>query len=76
MTSSTIVLEDRAYRHVVASSVVTLVSALLAAVPMREVGPAARRPRRLLDLRGLGKEMWQGVDPVAYVRDLRDEWDR
>lgn len=26
-------------------------------------------------LRGLGSEAWQGVDPVAYVRQLRSEWD-
>jgi AbrB family looped-hinge helix DNA binding protein len=26
-------------------------------------------------LRGLGKEAWQGIDPVAYVRQLRSEWD-
>jgi AbrB family looped-hinge helix DNA binding protein len=26
-------------------------------------------------LRGLGSEVWQGVDPVDYVRQLRQEWD-
>jgi hypothetical protein len=26
-------------------------------------------------LRGLGSELWQGVDPVEYVRQLRQEWD-
>ncbi len=25
-------------------------------------------------LRGLGKDVWAGIDPVAYVRSLRDEW--
>jgi len=25
-------------------------------------------------LRGLGSEVWQGKDPVAHVRALRDEW--
>lgn len=25
-------------------------------------------------LRGLGKEVWDGIDPVTYVRALRDEW--
>jgi AbrB family looped-hinge helix DNA binding protein len=35
------------------------------------------RPRRSAGsrLRGLGKEAWQGVDPVEYVRTLRREWD-
>lgn len=26
-------------------------------------------------LRGLGREIWAGIDPVEYVRELRDEWD-
>jgi AbrB family looped-hinge helix DNA binding protein len=26
-------------------------------------------------LRGLGSEAWQGLDPVEYVRQLREEWD-
>ncbi|MDL2335248.1 MAG: AbrB/MazE/SpoVT family DNA-binding domain-containing protein [Chloroflexota bacterium] len=36
-----------------------------------------RRPAKPSDrLRGLGKEVWKGVDPVDYVRGLRDESDR
>lgn len=31
--------------------------------------------RRLSELRGLGKEIWQGIDPQAYINQLRDEWD-
>ena len=35
------------------------------------------RPVRASErLRGLGKETWAGVDPVEYVRALRDEMDR
>jgi AbrB family looped-hinge helix DNA binding protein len=26
-------------------------------------------------LRGLGREAWSGIDPVEYVRRLREEWD-
>jgi AbrB family looped-hinge helix DNA binding protein len=34
------------------------------------------RPTRASErLRGLGAEVWQGVDPVEYVRRLRREWD-
>jgi AbrB family looped-hinge helix DNA binding protein len=34
------------------------------------------RPRRASErLRGLGSDMWHGVDPVEYVRALRREWD-
>ena len=35
-----------------------------------------KRPARASDrLRGLGSDVWQGVDPVEYVRELRREWD-
>ena len=28
----------------------------------------------ILELHGLGKEIWQGVDGSEYVSKLRDEW--
>jgi AbrB family looped-hinge helix DNA binding protein len=35
-----------------------------------------KRPARASDrLRGLGADVWQGIDPVEYVRELRREWD-
>ena len=35
-----------------------------------------KRPALASDrLRGLGAGVWQGVDPVEYVRELRREWD-
>lgn len=30
----------------------------------------------LSSLRGLGKEIWKGVDAKTYVNRLRDEWGR
>lgn len=41
--------------------------------------PEARTPSRvpsLLELDGLGAEIWLGVEAGDYVRKLRDEWDR
>jgi hypothetical protein len=32
------------------------------------------RERSLLELEGLGADLWQGVDAQEYVRKLRDEW--
>ena len=29
----------------------------------------------LLELDGLGKEIWEGIDPQTYINELRDEWD-
>jgi hypothetical protein len=31
---------------------------------------------RLVELRGLGKEIWQGIDAQDYIDQMRDEWDR
>jgi hypothetical protein len=34
------------------------------------------RSRSLLELEGLGEEIWQGIDPQVYVTDLRKKWDQ
>lgn len=34
------------------------------------------RERSLLELEGLGAEIWQGIDAQQYVGELRDEWER
>jgi hypothetical protein len=34
-----------------------------------------RKTRSLLELRGLGKDIWEGIDAQAYIDELRDEWD-
>jgi hypothetical protein len=31
--------------------------------------------RRLSELRGLGKEIWEDIDAQEYVNQLRSEWD-
>ncbi|MGQ9625393.1 MAG: hypothetical protein ACUVV0_00615 [Anaerolineae bacterium] len=34
------------------------------------------RPRRnIMELQGLGKEIWQGIDAQEYVRQERASWD-
>lgn len=37
----------------------------------RENGDA---PRSILELEGLGAELWQGIDPDEYVAKERDSW--
>ena len=32
-------------------------------------------PLSILDLRGLGKELWRGLDPDAFVEQERRSWD-
>jgi hypothetical protein len=31
--------------------------------------------RSILELRGLGKEIWEGIDAQEYVNRERDSWD-
>jgi hypothetical protein len=37
---------------------------------------AGEPPKRsIMELHGLGAEIWEGIDTQEYVRQLRDEWD-
>ena len=35
----------------------------------------ASKPLSILELRGLGKEHWQGIDAADHVRRERDSWE-
>ena len=37
---------------------------------------AQKRARSIIELHGLGAEIWQGIDAQQYVDEQRDEWDR
>jgi plasmid stability protein len=32
-------------------------------------------PLSILSLRGLGKDLWSGIDPAAHIHEERDSWD-
>jgi hypothetical protein len=49
-----------------------LVKLLIDSLDVPDVAP--RQQRRLSELRGLGKEIWQGIDAQEYVNRLRNEW--
>ena len=36
---------------------------------------SAEPPRSILELDGLGKEIWAGVDPDQYIEEERRSWD-
>jgi hypothetical protein len=69
------------YRHGVSAELIATVDQLLrATVPMGVttslVLSGQDRPvSNLLQLKGLGKEIWHGEDAQAYVNRLRQEWD-
>lgn len=33
------------------------------------------KKRSMMELEGLGAEIWKGIDPDEYVNELRNEWD-
>ena len=34
-----------------------------------------RKPHSILELQGLGKELWKGIDTAKYIDDERRSWD-
>ncbi|MBW4618175.1 MAG: hypothetical protein KME17_02160 [Cyanosarcina radialis HA8281-LM2] len=47
----------------------------LVAIVRRQVMPKpAKSKRSILELEGLGKEIWQGIDAQEYVNQERDSW--
>lgn len=52
-------------RRSVAQKVTYPLSAALDAAP----------PLSIMELQGLGKELWQGADPAAHVEAERASWD-
>ena len=32
-------------------------------------------PLSIMELEGLGKDLWEGIDPAAYVEEERRSWD-
>jgi hypothetical protein len=48
----------------------------LAALIRQQIAPAApAAPQSITALRGLGKEIWQGIDAQEYVNQERAAWD-
>jgi hypothetical protein len=50
----------------------------LIALLARDLAPevqSKRHERSIMELHGLGKEIWEGIDAQEYVNSLREEWD-
>lgn len=69
------------YAYVVSGSAIKDVSSLideeyrLGGLTSIVLGKPMARRHSILELRGLGREVWQGVDPKKYINELRNEWD-
>ena len=36
----------------------------------------SQEERSILQIRGLGAEIWQGIEAQEYVNEMRNEWDQ
>ena len=70
------------YANVMSEDLMKPIERLLPATGRREactsvvLSGRATRGRSLMELEGLGTEIWAGEDAQAYVNRLRDEWSR
>ena len=67
------VVSENAVRDVVELLRATWESAAATSTLMIALDRAS--PRSILELEGLGREVWEGVDAKRYIDELRDEWD-
>lgn len=44
-------------------------------IHLLEESAGKQKRHSILELRGLGKELWKDIDPVEHVRRERDSWD-
>lgn len=73
---------DAPYPYVVSENAVHDIVELLratresgAATSVLLLAPERASSRSILELEGLGKEVWEGVDARRYIDELRDEWE-
>jgi hypothetical protein len=52
-----------------------LISLIASELAADRGAPQDGRKHHLIELEGLGKEIWEGIDAQEYVNRLRDEWD-
>ena len=77
MTPLTMADIDAPYHYVVSEQVIAEVRRLIWAAPVSDgtsVVLSEGTARSILELEGLGMEIWKDVDPAKYINDLRDEW--
>jgi|YNPNPStandDraft_1061719.scaffolds.fasta_scaffold51535_3 excisionase family DNA binding protein len=68
--------EQRVLRVAVGSPPDPQAGSALAAGGRPKVTPTLPSPKRsIMELHGLGREIWEGIDAQEYVNELRKEWD-
>ncbi len=76
MTTRIYINVSRDVHHPVSTEDVKHISAVAALIERRLVHALDVQPSHsILELRGLGKELWQQIDSTAYLDQERDSWD-
>ena len=44
-------------------------------IAMSHPQPSRKPKHRIMELKGLGKEIWEGIDPQQYIEEERNSWD-
>ena len=65
---------DRLYRKLQARAKRELRSVSQEVIHILSEAVEKAEPLSILDLKGLGKETWKGVDPTSHVNTERDSW--
>jgi hypothetical protein len=77
MDASIVHVQEIYNRHIRSLSVAERLQLLeITARDLANTAAPETKKRSLLELEGLGAEIWQGIDAQKYVDDLRQEWDR
>jgi hypothetical protein len=76
MEASVAQIYDKHVRMLPAAKRLELVALIVSELASEHVTIADQPRHSLSELRGLGKEIWEGIDAQEYVNRLRDEWDR
>ncbi|GBC94868.1 hypothetical protein HRbin16_00653 [bacterium HR16] len=74
----TLTIEELYEQHIASRSIEEQLRLVqIIAQKLSEQAKEAPKPQRsIMELHGLGHEIWEGVDAQEYVNQLRDEWDR
>jgi len=67
-------LSDRYVRPLPPAERIKLIAITAQDLSQRDL-PTAAPKRSIMELHGLGKELWQGADVQKHVEELRQEWD-
>lgn len=54
----------------------TITQRLMQALPEESSTSTIDASVNIMNLHGLGAEIWRGIDAQAYVHQLRDEWEQ